>query len=382
MNYYVEKCIYWNKYIGDVTGWQINNQGCELFWVNLWLSTLTTNTAKQYAYKLCKFLNYLDSKQLDYTQATVFDLDSFVSDLRFRTDGDIYNIGESSKRHSTIRSYISAIGSFYGYLQTRNREICMKVHIEEVSNKYSFLYNISWNKTTTKLFIDKNISKYKPKRNYIKWYSDDEIEAIYSNLRTVRDKAIFALTLCGMRIDEVLSLRVEDYDITTKSVVAYRSKRRVTGDTNRAVSLDYTALRYIEDYLNNERIEAEIELINRGQLICNELFVGLKHNRGFGKPVTYLTYLSILKRAAKRAGIDESKIRTHSGRSTIVMRDLLFHAEHPDILSLEDIRKKYGWSNISSMDPYLDTSNPMLSLQNRQLLDQVKKMQEKRLSER
>ena len=86
----------------------------------------------------------------------------------------------------------------------------------------------------------------------------------------------------------------------------------------------------------------------------------------------YRNYLEILKTAASKAGLNPKEIRTHSGRSTAVMRDILYHAEHPDEITLDDIRIKYGWASVTSMEPYLDTSNPKISIQNRKLLDKVR----------
>ena len=53
------------------------------------------------------------------------------------------------------------------------------------------------------------------------------------------------------------------------------------------------------------------------------------------------------------------------------MRDLLYHADHPTELTLEDIRIKHGWSQLSSMEPYIDPTNPHISKDNRKRLDRI-----------
>lgn len=55
--------------------------------------------------------------------------------------------------------------------------------------------------------LEKRVSKTKKTKEYIKWYTESDKEILLSNFLTNRDKAIFLMTLEGLRIDEVLSLR-------------------------------------------------------------------------------------------------------------------------------------------------------------------------------
>lgn len=371
--YSVKKCVYWDKYIGEIEGVQVEvNTGENLFWVNYWLGRLKTKTAGQYAYKLVSFLNFLGKTGKSYLEANEKDLDRFIQNLRYPEKEGIFVIDSSERRRATMQSYISAISSFYITISNHRDDIKMPVLTEVTeTSKYSFLYNVSWDKKHKKLLIDTHLERYKPKKNYVKWYTDKQIEIIKSNLYTYRDQAIFECTLCGMRIDEAISSHHSDYDNDTSSIVAYRSKGKETGSTGRAVALSKEAVKAIEDYLLFERNKVENELLKKGEMICDELFVGLKHNEGFGKPIKYNNFLKILKSAARRGGLDEKEIRTHSGRSTAVMRDLLYHADHPTELTLEDIRIKHGWSQLSSMEPYIDPTNPHISKDNRKRLDRI-----------
>lgn len=185
-----------------------------------------------------------------------------------------------------------------------------------------------------------------------------------------------------MRIDEILSVRMQDYNFKQKCVIAYRSKGKITGETGRGISLDFETITSIENYLNTERIIIELDFLNKDNILTDTLFVGIKNNKGYGKPLSYRSYLETFKTVAAKAGIERTKARTHSGRSTAVMKDIIFHAKNPLLLSLEDIRIKYGWKNIESIDPYLDTSNPEISKENRLLLDKVKQEQKEILSRR
>lgn len=372
--YVVKKCIYWDRKLGNVEGVQVETkEGNASFWINYWLKRLKVKTAQQYAYKLVAFLNFISSAGKNYLSATKGDLNRFLLDLRFAKEDGMFAIDSSSARHTTIRSYVTAITNFYIFLDNCGEEFEMPL-VKETKNtdKHAYLYNISWTSENKKILVDKYLERYKAKKQYIKWYEEEEINALRSNLKTYRDKAIFELTLCGMRIDEVLSLRVIDYNSSNASVTAYRSKGKTTGDTGRVVALTKTAVKTLENYLTYERIQVENELMNQGMIIAEEIFVNMRHDLYFGEKLEYRNYLDILKRAAERGGIDPKSIRTHSGRSTAVMNDILFHAEHPELLTLDDIRIKYGWSQMTSMDPYLDTSNPKITMQNRKLLDKVR----------
>lgn len=372
--YQIKKCLYWDKNIGNYEGWQIVDlHGNALFWPNVWLARLRNQTARQYAYKLTAFLVYLAEKGKSYLEANSRDLSQFLAFMRFRNSDGVYVINESAVSYSTITSYVSAISSFYRSLTAFRDDIEMQmVDARRSVNRNAFLYHIAWTKEYKTMLVEKFMDRYQPKREYEKWYTDEEIDAILSCLNTHRDKAIFLLTLCGMRIDEVLSINLDGYNITERSVVAYRSKGKQTGNTQRAVALSDAAMSELENYLTYERAAVEEEFLLQGKVLSTQLFVGLKRNQGYGEPVQYRNYLQILKRAAEKAGLDPQKIRTHSGRSTSAMRDILFHAEHPDLLTLDDIRIKHGWKNINSIQPYLDTSNPKISLDNRKLLDKVR----------
>ena len=64
-----------------------------------------------------------------------------------------------------------------------------------------------------------------------------------------------------------------------------------------------------------------------------------------------------LKTAARRAGFDEKKIRSHSGRSTRVNEIFSDWAEHPARWTEEEIREMFGWKTIESAEQYLNQSD-------------------------
>lgn len=82
---------------------------------------------------------------------------------------------------------------------------------------------------------------------------------------------------------------------------------------------------YLERYLYEECAAAE----NQSGIIIEWIFLNLQKGKNFGVPVSYPNYLAFLKGCARRAGMDPSKIRTHSGRSTKVMEALENGALNP-----------------------------------------------------
>ena len=165
--YAVKKCVYWDKYIGELEGVQVEvNTGENLFWVNYWLGRLKQKTAEQYAYKLVSFLNFIGKTGKTYLEANEKDLDRFIQNLRYPEKEGIFVIDSSERRRATMQSYISAISSFYITISNHRDDIKMPVLTEVTeTSKYSFLYNVSWDKKHKKLLIDTHLERYKPKKN-------------------------------------------------------------------------------------------------------------------------------------------------------------------------------------------------------------------------
>ena len=88
--YYVSKCIYPKKNKAFMNGWIIEHDKKYPFWINKFLHQMNNSseqTAKQYAYKLCKFLNYLEEyHHIDYSKATASHLNKFFTYMTYGTD--------------------------------------------------------------------------------------------------------------------------------------------------------------------------------------------------------------------------------------------------------------------------------------------------------
>lgn len=321
-------------------------------------------TSKTYAYSLVKFLNFLSDRNIHYRDCTNFYVKQYVLFLILGPMEDlrIIDIDSSGITYSTLKMAIAVINEFYKYLKDEIVGINIETKLSDKDIKKSYLYGQISDFNYEKI-IDQYALNLKSNKSYIKWYSEEQKKVIEDNLRSYRDKAIFLLTLEGMRIDEVLSLQMDQIKEEDKTVRPSRSKGRADlkdcdEDEIRFIALpDYT-YEVLTKYILTERMDAESE----SGIYSNNVFINIKKGKRQGQVIKYHNFLKILKRAANNAGINSDKIRTHSGRSTKVNDLLVFQCEYPEenLTDLE-IQSIMGWKNLSSIEPYKNHDNEFIA---------------------
>lgn len=335
-----------------------------LFRVNQWLEMKgmrKPTTGREYAKKLVVFLNWLDSKGISYENATNKDVQQFLHSLIF---GDLRNNKilslQSSVSTSTLNKYVTIITKFYAWLDdVVATEMVFKTKTVYANKSYFYgqIYSYEY-----KYLVDSYVSMLKPNKEYTKWYDEQTKQVLNENFLTLRDQAVFRLTLEGMRIDEVLSVTLDSYNALEKTVQPTRSKGRndATSTSNhlRIIALPSDTCEIINRYIQTERVDAEIQ----SQKLNQYLFINLNQGKVQGEPLKYRNYLRILKSCAKRAGLDDSKIRTHNGRSTKTMEFLEHQALYPeDNITDIAILESMGWRNSSSIDSYRNHNNQIIA---------------------
>jgi len=320
-------------------------------------------TGKSHAHKLCVFFNYLHEKyHTNYDVATNRQVLAFIDHFIY---GDRENLRildpQDSVCYSTLSGYVSAITDFYRWLdQTYGSEMVF-YEGERRCRPQSYLYGQIYT-YKHKYLIDRMLPDVKGSREYIKWYTDEEKEQICIKFNTLRDEAVFRLTLEGFRIDEALSMRRADYHAAERLIQPSRSKRRQpasTGHENklRTVRISKETAKVLNEYLFVERPSAE----NAGGTISDWIFLNLRGS-SVGQPLSYHNFRKILKSCAERCGLEPEKIRTHSGRSTKVMEVLENNALHPeDTKSDIQIKALFGWSSIDSITPYMNHNSEIMA---------------------
>lgn len=334
---------------------------------NLWLMTKAIRkptTSKEYAKKLVKYLNFLDKSNLEYFEATNSDVEKFLNILIY---GELNEFKIKTIYtdivYNTAISYITVVTSFYKWLSSVSIiNMKIKTKTKKKTAKNSFLYGQIY-EYDYEYLIDNLIKYHKPRRDYIKWYTEDEKETLCNSFDTLRDKAVFLLTLEGFRIDEVLSMKLHHYDRLERTIQPSRSKGKsdLYGKNDnhlRIIALNQQTCDTLNKYIYTERILAENESLK----ISEYIFINLNRGVSQGNPLSYSNYYKIFKRCAKKAGFNETKIRTHSGRSTKMMEYLEHQALYPeDNLTDEMISKNMGWKSIESSLPYKNFQNPIIA---------------------
>ena len=344
--------------------WLITESKIPVYRINEWLdlkSIRKIKTGKEYASKLVVFLNFLAESKIEYKNACRDDVLRFLMRMIYGEHDSLSITGETSRlSFSTLSKYLTVITGFYKWLD-KSYTSKMTFETKKVYAKHSYLYGQIY-KNDYKTIVDRCILRLNSPKEYIKWYTDDETKAIGSNFLTLRDKAIFLTTLAGFRIDEVLSMRLADYDSAKRLISPSRSKGKPDSYPGsfkqRSVYLPIETCDILNRYILTERMSAETE----GNKLCESIFINLKQGANQGDALKYRTYWEIFKKCAKRAGLDESKIRTHSGRSTKVMQCLEQQALHPeDNITDAVIAEILGWKSLKSMENYRDHNNQIVA---------------------
>ena len=119
----------------------------------------------------------------------------------------------------------------------------------------------------------------RPLPRYLK---DEEVTKLFQTIKGLRDRAIFMLMLrCGLRVEEVAHLRLQDLDLTQRRILVCRGK----GNKDRVVYISNDADRMLRDYLKSRSSSKvqEIFLVNAAQglvLINPPFFQGFHQGGG------------------------------------------------------------------------------------------------------
>jgi integrase len=333
-----------------------------MFEVNRYLDRVSSNsylTGKQYSFVLATYLKFLKHVGIHYknvTNSTV--IDHYIKTLLgYSGETAVINI-KSDRSRDTILFHLSVIKNFYVFLEDERsvqiNPLTSGVKTQKRNNtrmRNKFLYGQVWDFQAEKSIYASAIYT-KESRDYVKWYSQNQIQQFIKQLPTLRDVAVFWISVAtGMRIGEILGLRLEHVDRFVNELQV-RKRNNTENDaraktTEREIPVPKEVIAIIEDYLRSEREEADI-------YYSDYLFINLfgKHK---GRAYRPYQFLRVLKRTAGRMGMDSSKIRTHSGRSTRTQQ--LLNDAKEGLITEQAILDVMGWSSSASLTPYRDKSN-------------------------
>jgi len=313
---------------------------------------------KRIGYMLVNFFNFLQKKDTQYWNATDKDIKAYMLYI-INFDSKTEEMTSMPKiSYENINTHKRIIVKFYKFLwQFSDHSVLQISRWKEGSlTEYQTALTLTWNQVevTADATIELFLTKFKTtKKEYIMEYTNEEIMAIYSNYANYRNRAIFLLTLHGMRIDEVLSVKISDYNPQKGTVKPSRSKGTGRGKKRTIVIGSQTAA-VIENYIRHERNTAEQKAVKSS----DALFVNTRVIEGEVPFTEYSAdaFRSALKVAARKAKID-GDVRTHSGRSDKATKLVKAMVSGDLRLTDETIRHIMGWRRIEAIRPYVDHAN-------------------------
>ncbi len=182
------------------------------------------NTLKQYCQSLKLYFEYLEFIQKDFKNITIDDLSLFVNWLQkpnLNCKIIPFNQSKNSRCSKTVNIVVDTVLAYYDYLlrhEEYSNDISEKVKkflCQPTRNFKGFLYGIAYEKRK----ISSNILRLKLPRAKPKVLNKEEVSTLIATCRNYRDTFLLSILYeTGMRIGEVLSLWVEDIDISNKTI--------------------------------------------------------------------------------------------------------------------------------------------------------------------
>lgn len=255
---------------------------------------LAQNSIEAYSRDLCKLISFLKTHNISTFDQVVQDLIiSFLASLKDQNYAD-----------TSVSRALIAIKVLFKFLK-REKVIKENVaHYLESPKLWQTIPGILSYKEIQKLLMQPDLSTE----------------------RGCRDRAILELLYsCGLRVSEACSLKVEDVDDQFIRVSGKGGKERL-------VPISGKAIRAIDRYLNYRNSEVQALFLT-----------------GRGRPIDRILVWNLIKRYAKKAGI-EKNISPHTLRHSFATHLLDNGAD------LRVIQEMMGHANISSTDRYLHTS--------------------------
>ncbi len=267
---------------------------------------LSKNTIEAYSRDIVKYISFLESGKVSILQAAPSHIVSFLSQLQ--------------ENGISVRSYtrnLVSLRMFYRFLLKNG-------HIS--------------------IMPTANIDMPKLSKRLPEVLSLEQVEALLNAPKTeghlgLRDKAMLeTLYATGMRVSELVSIKMNDLNLQTGYIVAYGK-----GSKERITPIGDTAIICIKSYIDSAR-PALLK-----QRRCDYLFISAR-----GKRLTRQGFWAIIKRYAMLAGISKDKVKPHAIRHSFATHLLERGAD------LRSIQTMLGHADISTTQVYTHVRTDML----------------------
>jgi integrase/recombinase XerD len=265
---------------------------------------LSLNTIQSYRRDLNKFQNYLEVKK--------------ITNIENITHEDIIHFLESlfkSQKETSVSRILSTLRTFYRYL-IRSEKI--------LKNPFSQIKNPKLPKKHVNILDQSEIIKFLESIPTVTYFE-------------LRDKAMFELLYsCGMRVSEIISLRLSNIDLD-EDMVRFFGK----GNKERITPIGETAKNFLIRYLRAGRPNIE------GEHKTDFVFINKK-----GDGISRQGFWKILKKYAERLNLDKNlyphifrhSFATHmleKGADIRIVQELLGHSSISTTEIYTNLNKKH-----------------------------------------
>lgn len=353
--------------------YMITDNGIPIHDACLWLDFVSLNsylTGERYAYALLRYFRFLKVNKIHYKEVmdkTV--IEEYIKDL-LGLGNKIIDY-ESQITYNAMSLYITVVKSFYLWLEDERKISVNPLLVHSITdtnktfNKTKLLYGQIWKFDIETTLLSR--VTYRKQRDHLKWYTEKEVETIRKNLPTIRDEAVFAISVeTGMRIGEILGLKINHFNPfeATLEIVRERNieNRAQVKTAERTIHIYSSLVDLIQEYIITERASADINY-------SNFLFLNLK-GKHMGQPLKPRNFLRILKDSGEKSGLKRNEIRTHSGRSTRVQQLVELMRDKPELgITQTYIDEELGWRSERSIKSY---EKGYSMRQKRKILERIK----------
>lgn len=323
---------------------------------------MSTNTIVTYLGKLCVFYKWMEKENLRPFEVEPRHMPYFI-DYIDNSYAEKYQ-GKTKVSASTLNGYLAALGSFYkyfgmlGFVEPAN----YKIEGKKKANHYSYLRHVNrkWDVSAFTFFSRKKRKSVDKKRLTIEeaetfYHSLGELSLHEESLK-IRNQLIFKILYeTGLRIGELLHLRINDYDLPEPfKKVGYiylidrgnlddEDRQLKTGE--RIIPVSTSLLEEIDEYVMYHRPQFDD---------CDYIFVN--HLRNIGLATSRGTIEELFRKAYKLSGFERKKITPHSLRHT--------HASNLAAMGIDMavIKARLGHKSIDTTSQYVDVSIETLTL--------------------
>nr|WP_246602754.1 tyrosine-type recombinase/integrase [Sporosarcina aquimarina] len=306
------------------------------------------NTIKAYCYHLKLFYEFMEQRGIILDDVGFEELANFMGWLRYPTAVKVIDIQpkEAVREESTVNTILNAVMSYLEYLTRLGEFKSVNVFKQARGRNFKgFLHHINKGK------YQKNVLKLRAKKKQIRILTSEEVKQIVDACHTKRDKLILMLMYeGGLRIGEVLSLRLEDIatwdnqihliprDVNVNEAYIKLRKERTIHVSKELMALytEYLVYEYCED------------------LEHDYVFISLKEGY-FGKPLKYQSVLDLVRRIVKRTGIEFTPHMLRHTHATQLIRDGW---------DVAHVQKRLGHANVqTTLNTYVHLSDQDMKIE-------------------